>query len=40
MNEEDERALSDVIEYTRMAVLSIHADLQTEQTKGDQGTKH
>lgn len=40
VNEADERALSEVIEYTRMAVLSIHADLQTDQTKGGQSTRH
>lgn len=41
VNEADERALSEVIEYTRMAVLSIHADLQTtDQNIGGQSTKH
>ncbi len=29
VNEEDERALTEVIEYTRMAVLAIHVETQT-----------
>ncbi len=41
VNEEDERALLEVIEYTRIAVLSIHADMQTHcGTGGAQGTTH
>jgi yecA family protein len=39
INEEDEKALLDVIEYTRMAVLSIHADIQAQVQDG-RGTTH
>lgn len=40
VDEEDEKALVDVSEYARMAVLRIHADLMN-QKKGDaQGTAH
>ena len=40
VSEEDERALTEVIEYTRMAVLSIHADLQSKHVKSGHSTKH
>ena len=40
VNEEDERALLEVIEYTRMAVLSIHADMQTHPASQKRGTTH
>ncbi|MBP6918457.1 MAG: UPF0149 family protein [Legionellaceae bacterium] len=39
VNEEDERALLEVIEYTRMAVLSIHADMQAQHNSGT-STQH
>lgn len=35
VNEEDERALMEVIEYTRMAVLSIHADMRSAAEDGE-----
>lgn len=38
VNEEDERALTEVIEYTRMAVLAIHAETQTHHKQ--EGTAH
>ncbi len=40
VNEEDERALIEVIEYTRMAVLSIHAEIQTSDNHEGQGKAH
>lgn len=40
VSDEDERALIEVIEYTRMAVLSIHAEIQTPQDHGGQGKAH
>ncbi len=41
INEEDERALTEVIEYTRMAVLHIHSDLQTNHPdRGEAETAH
>ncbi len=39
VGDEDERALSEVIEYTRMAVLSIHADI-CAQHDGRPNTQH
>ena len=39
VNEEDERALLEVIEYTRMAVLSIHADMRAQHNSGT-STQH
>jgi uncharacterized protein YgfB (UPF0149 family) len=38
VNEENERALTEVIEYTRMAVLAIHAETKTHDPQ--QGTAH
>lgn len=35
--EEDERALTEITEYTRMAVLHIHSDLQTNQPNRHDG---
>lgn len=40
VNEEDEKALLEVIEYTRMAVLTIHADVQAQISSDGQGTTH
>lgn len=39
INEADERALLEVIEYTRMAVLSIHAEMQALHPHGS-NTQH
>lgn len=36
VNEEDERAFAEVMEYTRMAVLSLHADLHAQQDRSTQ----
>lgn len=38
VNEEDERALTEVIEYTRMAVLAIHAETLIQHKQ--EGTAH
>lgn len=35
--EEDERALTEITEYTRMAVLHIHSDLRTNQPNRNDG---
>ncbi len=35
VDDEDERALMEVCEYARMAVLHIHSDLQTSQSEKD-----
>lgn len=41
VGEEDERALMEVSEYTRMAVLRLHSDLVLhERELGDSGTTH
>lgn len=41
VEEEDERALTDIVEYTRMAVLHIHSDLQANrQNRDDDETAH
>lgn len=41
MDEEDERALMEVIEYARMAVIRLHGDLtMTKRKKGNSGTAH
>lgn len=41
VSEEDEQALIEVIEYTRMAVLRLHTDLLTNQKKqSDSSTTH
>lgn len=41
MDEDDERALMEVAEYTRMAVIRLHGDLVTnERERGDSGTTH
>ena len=40
VSEEDERALLEVTEYTRMAVLSLQADLQARPDRGKQSTTH
>lgn len=40
VSEEDERALLEVTEYTRMAVLSLQADLQAQGGKSGSGTTH
>lgn len=41
VDEEDERALMEVIEYTRMAVIRLHGDLLINKRKGEQvGTTH
>ncbi len=37
IEEEDERALTEITEYTRMAVLHIHSDLQTNRPNQDDG---
>ncbi len=37
VDEEDERALTDITEYTRMAVLHIHSDLQTNHPEQNDG---
>lgn len=36
VNEEDERALMEVIEYTRMAMLHIYTDIQTDKLDGSE----
>lgn len=41
VDEEDERALMEVTEYTRMAVIRLHGDLMTNKRKdGQTGTTH
>jgi uncharacterized protein YgfB (UPF0149 family) len=41
IDEEDERALMEVSEYTRMAVIRLHGDLVTNEKKqGESGTTH
>ena len=41
VSEDDERALIDIIEYTRMAVLHIHSDLQASRPdRCDNETEH
>ena len=37
VEEDDERALTEITEYTRMAVLHIHSDLQTSNPDRDDG---
>ena len=37
VEEEDERALTEITEYTRMAVLHIHSDLQVNRSERDDG---
>lgn len=39
IDEEDEKALMEVAEYTRMAVLRLHAELVTHETKHDSTEK-
>ena len=40
VNEEDEKALLEVSEYTRMAVLRLHGDLMQQHQQGQGGKTH